>query len=159
MACGIGSTDLAAVMKTGMIWLKVPETIRIICNGVLQEGVTAKDLILYLVGKVTISGATYQSVEFKGEAFENMTLASRMSVANMIAEMGGKTGFIHPKGLQLDYDFEAITADKNATYSKTFEFDISGLEPQISVPESPDNVENLGTVSYTHLTLPTTPYV
>lgn len=144
LACGIGSTDLAAVMKTGKIWLKVPETIRIICHGKLQKGVTAKDLILFLVGKVTISGATYQSVEFEGTAFEDMTLASRMAVANMIAEMGGKTGFVHPKGLKLDYDFEAIMPDKTAKYIQTFEFDISDLQPQLSVPESPDNVENMG---------------
>lgn len=143
-ACGIGSTDLAAVMKTGKIWLKVPETIRIICHGKLQKGVSAKDLILFLVGKITISGATYQSVEFTGEAFEEMTLASRMAVANMIAEMGGKTGFVHPKGLQLDYDFEATTPDKTAKYIQTFEFDINDLQPQLSIPESPDNVENMG---------------
>jgi len=144
LACGIGSTDLAAVMKTGKIWLKVPASIRIICHGQLQKGVSAKDLILYLVGKITISGATYQSVEFEGEAFEKMTLASRMSIANMIAEMGGKTGFVHPKGLALDYDFEAIYPDKNAKYIQTFEFDVSDLQAQVSVPESPDNVENIG---------------
>ncbi len=143
MACGVGSTDLAAVLKTGKIWLKVPETIRIICNGYLQEGVTAKDLILYLVGKISISGATYQSVEFHGEAFENMTLASRMTIANMVAEMGGKTGFVHPKGLQLDYSFDAIYPDANAHYVQTFEFDVSNLQAQISSPESPDNVENI----------------
>ena len=97
MACGVGSTDLAAVMKTGKIWLKVPETIRIVCHGPLQPGVTAKDLILYLVGKISISGATYQAVEFEGSAFENMTVASRMTIANMVAEMGGKTGYVNPK--------------------------------------------------------------
>ena len=142
-ATGVGSTDLAAVMLTGKIWLKVPQTIRIRCNGQLQKGVSAKDLILFLVGKLTISGATYQSVEFEGEAFENMTLASRMCIANMLAEMGAKTGFVHPKGLVLPYDFEAITPDKNAIYSKTFEFDVSNLQVQIAAPESPDNVENI----------------
>lgn len=145
MACGVGSTDLAAVMKTGKIWLKVPETIRIICNGQLQDGVTAKDLILYLVGKISISGATYQSVEFHGEAFEKMTLASRMTICNMVAEMGGKTGFVHPKGLQLDYSFDPIFPDTNAHYIQTFEFDISDLQAQISIPESPDSVENIDT--------------
>ncbi len=143
-ACGVGSTDLAAVFKTGKIWLKVPQSIRIICNGKLQKGVTAKDLILFLVGKISISGATYQSVEFEGEAFENMTLASRMTIANMVAEMGGKVGFVHPKGLQLDYEFEAVFPDSGAHYLQTFEFDVSNLEPQISAPESPDNVENIG---------------
>lgn len=143
MACGVGSTDLAAVMKTGKIWLKVPETIRIICQGPLKKGVTAKDLILYLVGKISISGATYQAVEFEGSAFEGMTLASRMTIANMVAEMGGKTGFVNPKGLELDYEFEAIYPDEDAVYVQTLEFDVSGLEPQLSIPESPDQVENI----------------
>lgn len=140
---GVGSTDLAAVMLTGKIWLKVPETILIRCNGRLKEGVHAKDLILFLVGKITISGATYQSVEFEGEAFENMTLASRMCIANMLAEMGAKTGFVHPKGLVLPYDYQAITPDSDAVYSKTYEFDVSDLSAQIAAPESPDNVENI----------------
>ncbi len=143
LACGVGSTDLAAVMLTGKIWLKVPQTILIRCHGNLQPGVHPKDLILFLTGKITISGATYQSVEFEGEAFENMTLAGRMCVANMLAEMGAKTGFIHPKGLQLGYDFDLVTADSDATYSRVIEFDVSGLRPQIAAPESPDNVENI----------------
>jgi 3-isopropylmalate/(R)-2-methylmalate dehydratase large subunit len=144
LACGVGSTDLAAVMLTGKIWLKVPGTIRIICRGRLQEGVSAKDLILFLVKHITISGATYKSVEFEGEAFETMSLASRMCVANMLAEMGAKTGFVHPAGLSLDYDFEPVLADPGALYEQTFEFDVSGLQVQIAAPESPDNVENIG---------------
>ncbi len=142
-ACGVGSTDLAATMMTGKIWLKVPQTIKITCNGKLQEGVTAKDLILFLVGKVTVSGATYQAIEFCGEAFEGLSLASRMTIANMSSEMGAKTGIVHPKGLELDYDFSVVTPDEDATYIKTFEFDVSGLEPQVSAPESPDNVHNI----------------
>jgi 3-isopropylmalate/(R)-2-methylmalate dehydratase large subunit len=144
LACGVGSTDLAAVMLTGKIWLKLPGTIRVICRGHLQEGVSAKDLILFLVKHITISGATYKSVEFEGEAFETMSLASRMCVANMLAEMGAKTGFVHPAGLSLDYDFEPVLADPGALYEQTFEFDVSGLQVQIAAPESPDNVENIG---------------
>ena len=142
-ACGVGSTDLAAVMMTGKIWLKVPQTIKVHCSGKLQDGVTAKDLILFLVGKLTVSGATYQAIEFCGEAFESLSLASRMTIANMSSEMGAKTGIVHPKGLELEYDFCAITPDKDANYIKTFEFDVSDLEPQVSAPESPDNVHNI----------------
>ena len=144
-ACGVGSTDLAATMMTGQIWLKVPETIKIICNGTLSKGVSAKDLILHIVGKVTISGATYQAIEFEGEAFENMTLASRMTIANMVAEMGGKAGIVNPNGLKLDYDFTAIYPDEDAEYVKTYELDVSDLHPQIAVPESPDNVDDIST--------------
>ena len=142
-ACGVGSTDLAATMLTGKIWLKVPETILVRCHGRLAPGVSAKDLILFIVGKLSLSGATYQSVEFEGEAFENMTLASRMTIANMVAEMGGKAGIVHPKGLKLPYNFTPIVPDKNAVYSKTYEFDISELNVQIASPESPDNVEDI----------------
>ena len=142
-ACGVGSTDLAATMMTGKIWMKVPETIKIVCNGKLQDGVSAKDLILYIVGQVTISGATYQAIEFAGEAFEDMSLSSRMTIANMVAEMGGKTGIVHPAGLKLDYDFEAIVPDANAEYSRVIEFDVTNLQAQLSIPESPDNVQNI----------------
>ena len=143
LACGIGSTDLAAVMLTGQIWLKVPNSIKVICRGQLAKNVSAKDLILFITGKLTISGATYQSVEFEGNTFEPMTLASRMAVCNMVAEMGAKTGFVHPKGLKLPYKFTPTKPDKNAHYSEIFEFDVSDLKPVLAVPNSPDNIENV----------------
>ncbi len=142
-ACGVGSTDLAAVMMTGKIWLKVPQTIKINCSGKLQSEVTAKDLILFLVGKITVSGATYQAIEFCGEAFEGLSLSGRMTIANMSSEMGAKTGIVHPAGLQLDYDFNPIVSDADAKYIQSFDFDVSDLEPQVSAPESPDNVHNI----------------
>jgi 3-isopropylmalate/(R)-2-methylmalate dehydratase large subunit len=142
-ACGVGSTDLAAVMLTGKIWLKVPASIRIRCHGKLAPGTSAKDLALFLVGKLTISGATYQSVEFEGEAFHSMSLASRMSIANMLAEMGAKTGFIHPQGLSLPYPFAPVLPDPDAIYAREFEFDVNGLPPQLAAPESPDNISSI----------------
>ncbi len=143
MACGIGSTDLAAVMLTGKIWLKVPHSIRITCRGPLPTGVHPKDLVLFLTGRMGISGATYQSVEFDGDTFADMSLAGRMCVANMLAEMGAKAGFIHPAGLMLDYPFEPLWADEGASYTATFEYDVSQLQPQIAAPESPDNVSDI----------------
>ena len=143
LACGVGSTDLAAVMLTGKIWLKVPHTIRIVCRGQLPAGVSPKDLILFLTGQLSISGATYQSVEFEGDTFETMTLAGRMAVANLLAEMGAKMGFVNPIGLQLPYDFTPTFADADARYVRTLTFDVSNLQPQIAAPESPDNVENI----------------
>ena len=143
LACGLGSTDLAAVMLTGKVWLKIPQSIKIICRGELPKGVFAKDLILFLVSKLTISGATYQSVEFEGETFENMTLAGRMAIANMLAETGAKTGFVTAKGLQLPYDFEPTFADAYAKYSQVLEYDVSQLSTQIAAPESPDNVVDI----------------
>ncbi len=143
LACGVGSTDLAAVMLTGKIWLKVPRTIRIICRGQLPAGVSAKDLILFLTGQLSISGATYQAVEFDGDTFATMTLASRMAIANLLAEMGAKTGFVNATGLTLPYEFTPTFADADAEYSQTHTFDVSDLQPQIAAPESPDNVGNI----------------
>ncbi len=139
-ACGVGSTDLAAVMLTGKIWLKTPASLRIRCHGRLRADASPKDLILFLTGKVGISGATYMSVEFEGEAFEKMSLAGRMCIANMTAEMGAKTGFVHPRGLQLPYPFEPIEPDASAQYAQTLDIDIGELPPQVAAPESPDNV-------------------
>ena len=143
LACGMGSTDLGAIMLTGKTWLKTPHTIKITCKGKLQNGVHAKDLVLFLTGKITISGATYLSVEFHGDTFETMNVADRMCIANMLAEMGAKIGFVHPRGLKLPYDFEAVEPDEHAYYLKEYAFDVSTLQPQIAAPESPDNVMNI----------------
>ena len=139
-AAGVGSTDLAAVLLTGKIWLKVPETIKIELAGALPRGIAAKDVILSLLGRLTLSGATYQAVEFTGPAVTPLTLASRMTLANMTAEMGAKTGIVDPQGLELPYDFTPVRADAGASYAQTVRLDVSGLRPQIAVPHSPDNV-------------------
>ncbi len=146
-AAGVGSTDLAAVILTGQTWLKVPHTIKIELNGRLQPGVVAKDVILYLVGKVGIAGATYAAVEFTGTAVASMTLASRMTLANMVAEMGAKIGLVDTTGLQLPYDFDPLRPDPNAVYSKKYNVDVSNLHPQIAIPHSPDNVADINQVT------------
>src|SRR5690606_2562579 len=99
-AVGVGSTDLAAVMHTGRIWLKVPRTLRVELTGRLRPGTYAKDVILHLVGRLGIAGATYEAVEFAGDTVEGMTLASRMVLANMVAEMGAKTALVDTAGLE-----------------------------------------------------------
>ncbi len=145
-ATGVGSTDLAAVMLTGQTWLKVPHTIKIELNGRLRPGVVAKDVILYLVGKLGIAGATYAAVEFTGTAVASMTLASRMTLANMVAEMGAKTGLVDTTGLDLPYAFEPIHPDPHASYHKVYHVDVSTLRPQIAIPHSPDNVVDINKV-------------
>ncbi len=142
-AAGVGSTDLAAVMLTGKTWLKVPETIRLELVGQLPAGITAKDLILFLVGKVGIAGATYMSVEYTGEAIRDFTLASRMVLANMAAEMGAKAGLVDPTGLELWYDWEPTFPDDDATYAVQHTFDVSALKPQIAIPHLPSNVVDI----------------
>ncbi len=142
-ACGVGSTDLAAVMMTGKIWLKVPSTIKVILNGILANNVSGKDLALLICKKLSISGATYQAVEYEGSAVEKLNLSQRMALCNMSAELGAKTGLVNPKGLELPYDFTPIFADTDAVYSKIIEIDVTDLQPQIAIPNSPDDVDDV----------------
>ncbi|MDQ7024642.1 MAG: 3-isopropylmalate dehydratase large subunit [Anaerolineae bacterium] len=142
-AAGVGSTDLAAVMLTGKTWLKVPETIRIELVGQLPKGLTAKDMILFLVGQIGIAGATYMAVEFTGEAIRDFTLASRMVLANMVAEMGAKTGLVDPTNLELWYDWEATYPDDDAKYAISQTFDVSQLKPQVARPHLPSHVSDI----------------
>jgi 3-isopropylmalate/(R)-2-methylmalate dehydratase large subunit len=146
---GVGSTDLAAVMMTGKIWLKVPKSIKVVYSGSMQTGVSAKDLIMHLNRLLGIDGATYQSIEFHGDAVERMGLASRIVLANMAIEMGGKAGICTPQGLELPYEWTPTFADDDAEYSRVIEIDVTQIQPQIAFPHAPDNVkavaEALGT--------------
>lgn len=137
LAIGVGSTDLAGLMLTGKTWLKVPWTIRVELTGQLRQGVGAKDLTLRLVRELGIDGAAYQAVEFTGEAVEPMSLAARMTLASMAAEMGAKTGIVDPVGLKLPYPFTPVRADPDARYRRVLRVDVSNLRPQVSRPHSP----------------------
>ncbi len=137
---GVGSTDLAAAMRTGKTWLKVPKTIQITLHGTLRPGVTAKDVILRLLRELGADGANYQAIEFTGEAVRAMSLAGRITLANMTAEMGAKTGLVDPTGLSLDYPFTPVYPDPDAEYSRRLALDVSTLEPQVARPHAPDNV-------------------
>jgi 3-isopropylmalate/(R)-2-methylmalate dehydratase large subunit len=147
-AVGVGSTDLAGVLLTGKIWLKVPRSVRIELTGTLPEGVSAKDVVLYLVGRLGIAGATYEAVEFAGEAVTSMSLASRMVLANMVSEMGAKTALVETDGLRLPGGAGApvLRADPGARYRREVTVDVSGLRPQVAVPHSPDNVRDIDEV-------------
>lgn len=146
-AVGVGSTDLAAVMLTGKTWLKVPNTIKINLDGTLRPGITAKDVILRLVGDLGIAGATYDAVEFTGPVVARMTLASRMVLANMVAEMGAKTALVDTTGLDLDYPFEHTLPDADAAYKAVHSYNVSPLTHQIAIPHAPDNVVPLHEVA------------
>ncbi len=142
-AVGMGSTDVAGVMFSGKTWLKVPQTVKIVLHGELPPGVSAKDLILYLVGQLGIDGATYETVEFTGTAVLPLTLASRMTLANMVAEMGGKAALVDTTGLTLPYAFEPVFPDKQAHYRAVYTYDVSRLRPQIALPHTPDRVTDI----------------
>jgi 3-isopropylmalate/(R)-2-methylmalate dehydratase large subunit len=149
-ATGVGSTDIAGVFLTGKTWLRVPETIRVELDGRPGLGVGAKDLALHVVGTLGISGATYQVIEYCGEAVSHLSLAGRITLANMTAEMGGKAGVVSPAGLELSGSIEVgPLPDADATYARTVTLEVSQLPPQIALPGSPQNVRPLSDVAGT----------
>ncbi len=143
MGVGVGSTDLAAVLLTGKIWMKVPRSYKIELHGAVSEGVLGKDLILAIIGKIGIAGATYKSIEFCGEAVVRLSLAERMTIANMAIEAGAKTCFVHPDGLELPSLYSAVFPDDDAIYSRSLKIDVADIQPMISLPSSPDNAESV----------------
>jgi 3-isopropylmalate/(R)-2-methylmalate dehydratase large subunit len=147
LAAGIGRTEAAAVMATGQIWLRVPESLRIVVSGALPERVCAKDVILHLIGDLRADGANYCSVEFAGETIREMSVASRMALTNMAAEMGAKNAVVEPdektrawlRG-RTQRGYGEVHADPDATYERVVEYDVSALVPQVARPHAVDNV-------------------
>ncbi|MEM1514716.1 MAG: 3-isopropylmalate dehydratase large subunit [Thermoproteota archaeon] len=147
-ATGIGSTEMAAVFATGRIWLKVPETIKINVTGSFQEFVTPKDLVLNIVGKFGVEGANYKAIEFTGPTIRNMSIGGRLTLCNMVIEMGAKNGIIEPDDKTINYvknrtdkPFKVFRSDPDAKYERVIEFNVDSLEPMVSCPHSPDNVK------------------
>ena len=100
---GVGSTDLAAVMATGRLWFKVPESLKLIFRGKVNPWVSGKDFILYTIGQIGVDGALYQAMEFSGEAIRSLPMSSRFTIANMAVEAGGKNGIFEPDETTLQY--------------------------------------------------------
>jgi 3-isopropylmalate/(R)-2-methylmalate dehydratase large subunit len=149
-ASGVGSTDLAAAMATGEIWLRVPETIKFIYRGDRQPWVGGKDLILYTIGAIGVDGALYKTMEFTGETISSLEMSGRFTMANMAIEAGGKNGIFHPDEITLEYIRGRIKnghtlyqSDKDATYATVEEYDVSTIEPQVACPSSPANVQGV----------------
>jgi 3-isopropylmalate/(R)-2-methylmalate dehydratase large subunit len=140
LGTGVGSTDLAAVLLTGKIWLKVPRSIKIDLRGKIPPAIQSKDLILNVIGQTGIAGATYLSMELGGEAVSELSLSSRITMANMMIEAGAKTGFVLPDGLELPYSFSPVYPDPDAAYQQTITIDASQMQPMISQPHSPGSV-------------------
>ena len=146
-AAGIGRTEAAAVMATGEIWLMVPCTFRINIKGRLPKGVYAKDIILHIIGHLGAAGADYRAVEFVGPVIDEMSVASRMVLCNMVAEMGAKSGVVEPDHKtrawlegRSDVDFQEVVADADASYERVIEYDVNDLRPQVARPHTVDNV-------------------
>ena len=153
-ATGFGSTDLAAAMALGETWFKVPESILVTFNGALPPYVSGKDLILWLIGHIGVDGARYQALEFAGSAIDNLSMDSRMTMANMAIEAGGKTGLFPVDKTTLRYthkagrvDDRALAADPGAAYIREITHDVSKMEPMLACPHQPDNVKPVSEVT------------
>jgi 3-isopropylmalate/(R)-2-methylmalate dehydratase large subunit len=157
-ATGIGSTEMAAVFATGKLWFRVPEVIKVDVKGKFQKWVTAKDMTLNIVGRIGADGAIYKGLEFGGSTIKDLTVDGRMVLCNMAVEMGAKAGIIEPDQKTLDYvkartdkPFNPVKSDKDATYERVVDVDVSELEPQVAVPHSVDNIKPVTEVEGTEV--------
>ncbi|WP_251551671.1 3-isopropylmalate dehydratase large subunit [Neobacillus muris] len=153
-ATGIGSTEMVGVLLTGETWLKVPETIKVIWEGKLPEGVYSKDIVLKTIKDLGHAGATYQTLEFSGTAIEGLSIDDRFVLSNMAVEAGAKTGLIKTDEKVIDYlrsrgiteEIELIHSDPDASYSRVLQYNASELEPQVACPHEVDNVHGISAV-------------
>jgi 3-isopropylmalate/(R)-2-methylmalate dehydratase large subunit len=145
---GMGSTDIAAAMATGEIWMRVPHTIRVVFTGHLRPWVGGKDLILYTIGQIGVDGALYAALQFEGEAIGELSIDGRLTMSNMAIEAGGKAGLFRVDQKTIDYvrprakrPFTVYEPDLDAEYAQTLEFDASLIEPQVAFPHLPSNAK------------------
>jgi 3-isopropylmalate/(R)-2-methylmalate dehydratase large subunit len=151
-ATGMGSSDVAVIMGLGKTWFRVPETIRVEVSGRFKESVSAKDLILHLIGLIGADGATYKALEFGGDAVAGMSMSDRLTIANMVVEAGAKVGLFPADDVTQHYlklqgrggDYRPLVADKDAVYERTIYIDIGDIEPTVSKPHTVDNTALAG---------------
>jgi 3-isopropylmalate/(R)-2-methylmalate dehydratase large subunit len=155
-AAGVGRSEMAVLYATSKIWLKTPASFKIVVHGTLADPVTAKDLILHIIGSIGADGALYKSVEYTGDAVEAMSLASRMVLSNMAIEMGAKNGVCAPDDKvyrflesRAETQYTPVFPDADAEYERVLEFDASTLVPQVAKPHTVDNVSPVGDVAGT----------
>ena len=158
-ATGVGNTDAAFILGTGKIWEKVPESMKFTFNGKLPDYLTAKDLILQILGDITTDGATYRAMEFDGEAVYALSMEERMTLTNMAIEAGGMNGIIAADEVTCEYvkqrsdkPFEIFQSDSDAKYFKAFEYNVEEIQPLVAKPHSPDNRDEVKNVEGTVLT-------
>lgn len=147
---GIGYTEMASILGTGTMWVRVPETIKVEINGELPENVSSKDIILRLIGDLGADGATYKALEFTGDTVSDMSVASRMTIANMAIEAGAKCALFTPDEKTAKYCEITLTeketslvGDDDAKYIKTIKYNASDLVPVMACPSQVDKIENV----------------
>ena len=145
---GVGATEMAGVLATGEIWLKVPETILIETTGTLGPGLMAKDIMLALCGRLGMDGGRYQAVEYSGTAISALSMQERMTLSNMAAELGAQAGLIAPDEVTADYlravggdpgDWHGLSTDPDVPGIERHQIDATALAPQVAAPDSPAN--------------------
>ena len=153
---GIGYTEMASILGTGTMWIKVPETIKVVIDGVLPDGVMSKDIILRLIGDLGADGATYRALEFSGSAVAAMSVASRMTIANMAIEAGAKCALFTPDEKTAEYceitldDFQrSLYGDGDASYLKTMTYQAEDLVPVMACPSQVDKIRNVSELAGT----------
>lgn len=147
---GVGSTDMAAGMATGLAWFKVPSAIKVTLIGKLGAYVSGKDVVLHLIGRIGVDGALYKSLEFTGEGVAELTMDDRFTIANMAIEAGAKNGIFPVDAQTLAYlkgrvarPFEAVAADPDAVYDEEVVIDLSALRPTVALPHLPSNTKTV----------------
>jgi len=150
-ATGVGSTDAGVAIALGKIWLRVPETLRVIVEGKLPVGIYGKDIILHLIGKIGAAGATYKALEFLGDTIETLEMAGRMTIANMAVEAGAKVGLFPSDETTRSWlnrmgrpqDFRKLSPDPDAVYEKIVLINANELKPTIACPHQVDNTKTI----------------
>ncbi len=144
---GIGYTEMAGILGTGQLWVRVPETIKITIEGTLPDHVTSKDVILTIIGDLSADGATYMSVEFHGNTVDEMTIASRMTMSNMAIEAGAKCALFEPDEKTAQYcqtilteDQKTLAADEDAAYFREITYRAEDFVPVLACPSQVDNI-------------------
>jgi 3-isopropylmalate/(R)-2-methylmalate dehydratase large subunit len=158
-ATGMGSSDIAVTFALGKTWFRVPESIKVLVNGILPNGVYAKDIILHLIGLIGADGATYQSLEFSGSTIDMMSISGRLTIANMAVEAGAKVGLFASDEVTRNYlvgqarndDYIPIAPDTDASYINTIEIDATKIEPTISKPHTVDNTASVTELKGTNI--------
>ncbi len=152
-ATGMGSTDIAVAMATGQVWLRVPETLRVVYYGELQPWVGGKDLILYTIGAIGVDGARYMALEFAGPVVDALSMDGRFTMANMAIEAGGKAGLFACDQVTRAYvngrlrrPYQEHQPDLDARYARVLEIDVSTIEPQVAFPHLPEHTRPVSQV-------------
>ena len=151
---GVGSTDMAAGMATGLAWFKVPQAIQVKLTGKLGPYVSGKDVVLHLIGMIGVDGALYQSLEFCGDGVAYLEMDDRFTICNMAIEAGAKNGIFPVDEKTIAYlngrverDWTAFKADEDAVYARTVEIDLSTLRPTVALPHLPSNTKTVDEVA------------